>query len=457
MLAQLPRTRWGGVVDHRFRPARFFRLVKRDGVLWLLDPDGGRFLSKGVNTVRFDQDEIQNSDRIPYAEAAQRKYGNQAAWRNAAAARLATWGFNTLGGWSDEQIATAGSAPLAVTSILDLGMSFAWRTNEQANIGHKQDFPDVFDSRFDSHVRHKAGELCGDRRDDQHIIGWFIDNELRWGPDWRGPDELLTLFLNLSTTSAGRLATIAWLRERHPDFARFNSIWQTPASSWEAFAALSRVAPPYKRDPSYQRSAHDEAEANHAGGSRATFAADCDAFAGLVAERYFALSVAAIKAADPNHLVLGCRFAYVPAHGVIEAATRHADIISFNCYERDASNAIRAYAATGKPLLIGEFSFRATDSGLPNTNGAGPVVATQAERAACFQHYVASALQNPTIVGYHWFEHADQPAEGRFDGENSNFGAVTIDDRVYEDLTRAMTAVNAGAEELHAPNAGAVA
>jgi agarase len=45
--------------------------------------------------------------------------------------------------------------------------------------------------------------------------------------------------------------------------------------------------------------------------------------------------------------------------------------------------------------------------------------------------------------------HADQPAEGRFDGENSNYGTVTIDDRVYEELTRTMAAINAEAENLH--------
>ena len=50
----------------------------------------------------------------------------------------------------------------------------------------------------------------------------------------------------------------------------------------------------------------------------------------------------------------------------------------------------------------------------------------------------------------HWFEHADQPAEGRFDGENSNYGTVSIDDRVYGELTSAMADVNAAAEHLHA-------
>jgi len=144
----------------------------------------------------------------------------------------------------------------------------------------------------------------------------------------------------------------------------------------------------------------------------------------LVAKRYFQLTVAAIKAADPNHLILGCRFAYEPSPGVIDAAGRYCDVISFNCYDPDPSGVIDAYAAAENPCLIGEFSLRAIDSGLPNTKGAGPLVATQAGRAAGFRHYVTAALQHPTVVGYHWFEYADQPAAGRFDGENSNLSPV---------------------------------
>ena len=54
------------------------------------------------------------------------------------------------------------------------------------------------------------------------------------------------------------------------------------------------------------------------------------------------------------------------------------------------------------------------------------------------------------MVGYHWFEHADQPAEGRFDGENSNYGTVTIQDETYAELTETMTRVNEAAESIHA-------
>jgi agarase len=449
-MAQVARTRWGGIADGAFLPRGCFGVDQRDGIFWLIDPDGGRFLSKGINTARFDQDRILNTDRIPYGEACQRKYGSQQTWRAAAAARLHRWGFNTLGSWSDEAIGQAGPARFALTPNLDLGMSFAWGEDDPASGRPRQDFPDVFDSAFDRHVRRRAQVWCGTRRDAQAVVGWFIDNELQWAPDWRGSDELLTRFISLPLRSPGRLVALDWLRGRHPDFQEFNATWHAPVASWGAFALLVDIEPPYRRKPPYQRSAASEDAANRADPGRASFAADCDVFAALVAERYFALTCAAIKAADPNHLLLGCRFAYIPASGVIAAAARYADVISFNCYELDPSQAIDTYAASGKPILIGEFSFRSADAGLPNSRGAGPLVDTQMERAACFRHYVSTAVRKPGLVGYHWFEHADQPAEGRFDGENSNFGTVTIEDCVYEDLTQTMSSVNAGAEQLHA-------
>jgi len=448
MAALASSTRWRGVADG-FSASGYFRLAERNGVFWLVDPDGGRFLSKGVNTVRLDQDRVQNSDRIPYAEACRREYDDQHSWRAAVARRLARWGFNTLGAWSDEAVASAGAVPLATTPLLDLGMSYTWRNGGQTP-EPTQEFPDVFDPAFERHVRGRSRDLCGRRQQAQNILGWFVDNELCWGPDWRGGDELLTLFLNLGAHAPGRRAALNWLQVRHRDFNACNSVWRSSARSWDEFENLPRLAQPYRRKPIYQRTAADEDAANRANPNRAVFAADCEAFSALVVERYFALTTTAVKAADPNHLLLGCRFAYVPSHEMIELAGRYNDVISFNCYDRDATAVIEAYAAAGRPCLIGEFSFRGVDSGLPNSNGAGPLVATQAERAAGFRHYVTAALHARNLVGYHWFEHADQPRAGRFDGENSNFGTVTIDDLVYEQLTQAMTSLNGEAEHLHA-------
>ena len=78
----------------------------------------------------------------------------------------------------------------------------------------------------------------------------------------------------------------------------------------------------------------------------------------------------------------------------------------------------------GQSILIGEFSFRAKDSGLPNTQGAGPLLQTQTDRANAYERYVNAALADPRVVGIHWYCWADEPKEGRADGENSDFGLV---------------------------------
>ena len=445
----MQRTKWGGIADDCFRGSGFFRVDERDGVFWLVDPDGGRFLSKGVNTVRFDQDHIDNTDRVPYADSCREKYGSQHIWRAAAANRLAGWKFNTLGCWSDELVASAGSSSLAIAPTAALGASFRLHRRDQI-------FPDVFDPAFAAHVRESANDHCAMRRNEAGLLGTFIDNELYWSPDWRGADELLTLFLNLPSHRPGRVAAITRLQQHYQEFSQFNAVWRTPARSWEELGKIGHVEAPFFRMPPGGLNDALETKANHANPARAAFSADCDAFVAVVAEQYFELCVSAIRSADPNHLVIGSRFGYQPQSSVIAAAGRYLDVISFNCYELDASATIDAYAATGKPCLISEFSFRSDDSGLPNTRGAGPRVASQIERAQGFERYVTAALKKPAVVGYHWFEHADQPVEGRFDGEDSNFGMVTIEDHVYAELTDTMTRVNAAAEQIHAQAAGAV-
>jgi agarase len=112
-----------------------------------------------------------------------------------------------------------------------------------------------------------------------------------------------------------------------------------------------------------------------------------------------------------------------------------------------AGDLLAAYAeATGLPILITEFSFRALDSGLPNSYPPiYPKLATQTQRADRFEAYAREAYARPWIVGHHWFEYVDEPPGGRFDGENSNFGLVSSADVPWSELTNRMTAVHADA------------
>jgi agarase len=429
----------------------FFQVRKSDGKWWLIDPDGRPFLSKGVTTVQFAQDTIQGTHRSPYGETNQAKYGSREAWRQAAAKRLIDWGFNTLGAWSDEELAKieVEGKRLAYAPTIDLGAAFVAQKTQGKQAWLHGVFPDVFDPEFAKTAQRIANQRCAPRKDDRQLLGWFTDNELRWGPDWRGKEELLTLFLALPANAPGRQAAIDLLRQRHGDIAKFNAVWKAGFKSWDELAAAGAIKPPVVRPAVYAQNQAQEREANQSDPHRAAFVADCEAFLTSLAERYFRITCEAVRSADPHHIVFGCRFAYVPPAPVVAAAAKHLDAISFNCYDTDPRRAIDAYSVFGKPLVIGEFAFRGDDSGLPNTRGAGPRVKTQADRAAAFTRYATWALSKPNLVGYHWFEHADEPKEGRFDGENSNYGLVNLRDEPYQALTEAMSRLNAQAELLH--------
>jgi len=103
--------------------------------------------------------------------------------------------------------------------------------------------------------------------------------------------------------------------------------------------------------------------------------------------------------------------------------------------------------------MITEFSFKAMDSGLPNTKGAAKPVPTQQDRADGFARYTEALAALPFCVGYHWFEYRDEPPEGRFDGENSNYGVVRSDFTPWDVLTARMKEVNREMEALHAKSA----
>jgi agarase len=60
---------------------------------------------------------------------------------------------------------------------------------------------------------------------------------------------------------------------------------------------------------------------------------DLDAFDGVVAERYFSVCANAIRHADSDHLILGCRFhALGVTPEIIKTAGRYNDVVSINYY-----------------------------------------------------------------------------------------------------------------------------
>jgi len=409
----------------------FFRVTCLDGVWWIVDPEGNVFLSKGVNHVSYTADVAPTLGYSPYGRVTRTKYGDATSWAQASVERLRNWGFNTIGAWSSSETFTQG---MAYTPILNIGSAAGgdWLQGR---------FPDVFSARFRETADRIARERCAPLRDDPYLLGYFTDNELRWGADWRSDQSLLEDYWSLPPEAEGKRAALRLVAERYGTIQRFNETWGTHYADFESLGAethlravsdtmrraqwtllrktvlrtfsreailghLRRIYPSLDtfnerwgtRYASYEDVLNETTESPQA----EELGALQSHFLRTVAAEYFRVCAEAIRRYDPNHLILGCRFAGYAPPEVVQSMGDAVDVVSYNNYDflPPVEKLRQIHEWTGKPILLTEFSFKAMDSGLPNTRGAGKPVATQQERAEHFDQYVTALLDLPFAVSF---------------------------------------------------------
>ena len=393
--------RYGGFVGTKAKATGFFRVEKKDGRWWFVDPDGHHFLSLGADVIRPEMvtpvagRETFFRERPPQTVLpARERDGDRGAsfltwnllrrfggdwipgWIDLTMRRMDAWGLNTVANWSDERLWEAKRKPYVIPLA-------SWLT-EVSYLG----LPDVYSDAFAKEADERARLQCAARRDDPWLVGYFPANEPPFPQK-----ELQTVDLILSgPPTATRAALRKWLaagdtEERRKEFVG-------------------------------------------------------DAFT-----RYVEITSAAVRRHDSNHLNLGMRSGGAPTAAEIRAA-RAFDVYSVNIYDYEVPVArVRQIAElTGKPILIGEFHF-----GTPGRGLAASLVQVrdQVERGRAYRYYVENAFAMPELVGTHYFQWADQPSTGRFDGENYNIGLVDVTDRPYPDLVDALKATHRRVRGLH--------
>ncbi len=432
----------------------FFRTQKQDGKWWLVDPDGHLFFSTGLDCIRLPDptgiaDREQWFDNYPgdtpefnefstekgsatkgyyatrnprsfwFAGAnLKRKYG--ANWRDATAdldqARMRSWGFNTIGMWSDGAL-TAPAAPRGTPYVTYF---YTHARTIAGSDGFWGKFPDPFDPQFAASAAKGAAGLKAKGAGDPWCLGVFVDNELSWGE----ANGLGDAALHSPKDQPAKIAFVADLRQKYGEIGTLNTAWAADYASWDALLAAN--AGPDKAKPSSN--------------ANAAMAADLGAFSTHIAEEYFRTVHDAIKAVAPNQLYLGCRFSLIAENArASAAAAKYCDVVSYNVYKKHVGDFVYDGGAD-VPLLVGEFHFGALDRGLFHPGIVQ--LANQAERGQAFQDFVTSALQDPRYVGCHWFEFNDEATTGRvWDGENFQIGFVDVTDTPYPEMVAASRAV----------------
>ena len=275
----------------------FFRVEQENGVWRFITPGGHGFFLSGCNgSSRMQGDPCPALGYSPYTRAMEQTFGKDVArWAADSNVRLKSWGFNAVSTWDDPVPGVITNGIVHARVVL-LGRSFAGRapnsdSNLLDNVTCEGQFPNVFRPDFADHCLKMAQRVCASRREDPRLVGWYTDNEV----DWRGAKRT-----GDATDGAGIYDAVAQLAPEH-----------SGRQALERFLAERglKVADPVplavKQD-----------------------------FLRLVAREYYRVTTSAIRAADPNHLVLGCRFAgFLSAPDIAwEEGGKWNDVMTVNAY-----------------------------------------------------------------------------------------------------------------------------
>jgi hypothetical protein len=425
-----------------FKPATlrgsrgFFRVGQtKHGQWWFLDAHDRAIFSKAVAAVsRTGWAEGRSSKPGVYTETVNALYGVGEPDRfvRSVVQRMRDWRLNTLGAWTSPEFYDQGVYYTELIEFRKVGPSFHYGGAL---------LPDVFDPAWRDAADAWAKQICQPRKDSTELVGYFTDHELEWaqpvadlGPaaaDRESKKErpaLLQLCLSLEPTY--RAYHAAWefvLAHRQGELERLSKEWGLALQSREVVRQMTHAEQPIKGE-AFQR--------------------DQRRFTREFARRYFSTCSSVIRAYDPNHLILGCRFGEFPGGVVLsEAIHGNVDVVSIKPQREHWERTAQAcFSANGMPVLLTELSW------------ADPVFARtpikrETRRLTSVERMLAKGrvglekvFGHRAIVGYEWARWVDSDSdEPPFGG-----GLVHVNDREATEHTELLTDLNARAEILRA-------
>ncbi|HLX88151.1 MAG TPA: Ig domain-containing protein, partial [Acidimicrobiales bacterium] len=360
-----------------FPATGYFSIGHKYGRDFFVTPTGEPFYSTGIDHVSSDPDTDQSTGQCPYCQTIQSQYSSISAWATATVSQLRSWGFNSLGAFSDDST-FASQMPYSV----QLGMASG---------------NDWFAPSFVTNADEVAATQVAPLADDPNLIGWYTDSELDWGPNGSDSETQLDHYLALPAGSPG--LAVAQQYAGNPN----GFVYALATRYFQATTAAIRLYDPHHL------------------------------ILGVKAEGQ-EIQPELLEAASPYVDVFS-----IDDYQLMPGFAQIIDYIwpqylpvtaTFNNFEKYVK----------RPIMVAEYSFIGSTPQTPDTvPGVYAVYPDQTTRTAAYTDYIAPLYEySPWIVGDEWFEYVDEPQGGRFDGENNNFGVVDVQNQPYQDLVTQM-------------------
>jgi hypothetical protein len=407
----------------RFAPGKYFRIERQGNTWWLVTPQGKPFYSVGIAPPGF-KEEGQGREYLVAARSL---------------------GFNSLSGWHDvrgyaalnDKLAAEGGTPMpqfyalqtrtgenaGFDTVMDAGGAAPGTPAAQAAArgGFNHALPDPYDPRWEGALRGQVRQMAAIVKDKPYFLAWFADNER----------ELRDLYRYVWSPHAAA-AFRALLEKRYANIAALNKSWGASFASFDDLAAR-RPEPALGAGPMYQ---------------------DFHAFSRELLRRYNDILLRTIREEDPGRLVFTNRFMLGNLRSLVENLDLcdGYDAIAVNLYPANNSLGLAPHELaalrlihekSGKPLLLGEWSVPARDSGLYDNpqrlDWSWPqTVATQRDRGNQTARVQADFYNLPFMLGAHFFIWRDFDSPVR----QANRGIFKVSGEPWRELQDALRQVN---------------
>jgi hypothetical protein len=377
----------------------FFRVAQLvTGQWWLLEPEGRPFFARAVHQVRAVRVDAEplTTLRDP-------------------AAQLRQWGFNAVGVGGDGAGREDG---LPFLGVVDFGLAAPLISAPGVRL------PDVFDPDWPAHAALRAAAVCTPLATTRELIGWVSDDAIAWGsaPAANRPG-LLQVCLSLEPAFPAYHAAWEFVLALHGGrLEAVEKAWAIPLGNKEVVREMTR---------------------SESGIVTRGYLRDEVRWTREFARRYFGATAAAIRAADGNHLLCGCRFG-TPAGTVLAEATYPAiDVVLAHWTE------LPAHGGAANPVFASEVSWADESFWALSADAAGRPLArgrlTAVERMLRRGRTALKRLaRHPAAVGYFWRQWCDEP------GEQPPFahGLVHVNGAEAREHTELLAEFNARADSL---------
>lgn len=420
--------RFGGWKAKKLGPTGFFHTRYNGGRWWLVTPQGHAFLSLGINHYH-EGWWLQDYNRAHWLGVFGSQQPRDKEWsegfRKTAEADLERLGINTLGMHTDAPMLTDKPNGAVVPYL----RSFKPIVLDHYRHPAPEAYVDIFAREFEEQCNRTARKEAGPYREDPMLLGYcmsdcpiFTDTDVR---SMGGSATWPRILRNLGSDAPGKRIYVETLKGRYPDIAGFNHVYATTFGSWTELAETvdwrPSVAPTHAREE-----------------------ADNEAFLLVCLDRYYSVSKAALRRADPNHLFFGDKLNGNTDNleKVLPVAARHVDAVLYQFYDFwPGQKALLEKLApqVDLPFINGDAGFSVPGGMMPNPYG--PHAGDQAERASWLTECCEGCFARPEFVGWHMCGVIDtwktMPGKEHFQHQ----GLMTVTGEYYPEMEAAVSRI----------------